>query len=180
MAVSKSYSRERKYHYRLLNGNREWKLFSTIFKKLPTYFTSKTHYWPCLHLVFIKIFPNMSHLDTKIQRILIPSLSSEQFQSFTKFPPISSLGEKIYTIKIITPSVFVPSDGSSSKRILLILFPSNTLPFSDSATHLLYHKLKRIAVCLSGKSSKKIILVIRGFLLSICKIHTNIVEWYVP
>ena len=43
----------------------------------------------------------MSHVDTKIQRRLIPSLLSEQFQSFTKSPPFSSLGEKIYNIKII-------------------------------------------------------------------------------
>ena len=135
-----------------------------------------------LHLVLIKIFP-MSHIDTKIQRLLILSLLSEQFQSFTKFPPLSLLGGKIYKIKIIplsVSSVSVAIDGSTSKTFLLILFPSNTLPFSGSAIHLLYHKLKLIAVCLSGKSSKKTILMIRGFLLSRYKIHTNIAEWYVP
>ena len=51
--------------------------------------------------------------------------------------------------------VSVPSDGSTSKRYLLILFPPNTLPFSNSATHPLYPKLKLIAVCLSGKSPQK-------------------------
>ena len=50
---------------------------------------------------------------------------------------------------------FVPSDGSTSKRVLMILFPPNTLSFSDSATHPLYSKLKLIAVCLSGKSSRR-------------------------
>ena len=54
-----------------------------------------------LHLVLIKRFPNMSHVDTKIQRPLIPSQLSEQFQSFTKSPLFSLLGEKIYKIKII-------------------------------------------------------------------------------
>ena len=152
------------------------------FQKTSNLFYFQNTLLTLLHLVLIKIFP-MSHIDTKIQRLLITSLLSEQFQSFTKFPPFSSLGGKICKIKIIplsVSSVSVAIDGSTSKTFLLILFPSNTLPFSDSATHFLYHKLKRIAVCLSGKSSKKIILVIRRFLLSICKIHTNIVEWYVP
>ena len=50
---------------------------------------------------------------------------------------------------------FVPSDGSTSKRFLLILFPPNTLPVIDSANHALYSKLNLIAVGLSGKSSQR-------------------------
>ena len=115
------------------------------------------HIIDLLHLVLIKKFPNIAHVDNKIQRLLISSLLSEQFQSFLKSPPFSMFGKKIYKIKIIPwcDSVFVPSDGSTSKRFLLILSPSNTLPFSDSAAHPLYSKLKLIDVCLSGKSSKR-------------------------
>ena len=43
----------------------------------------------------------MSHVDAKVQRILIPSQLPEQFQSFVKFPPFSSLGMIIYKIEII-------------------------------------------------------------------------------
>ena len=51
------------------------------------------HIIDLLHLVLIKRFPNMSQVDTKIQRLLIPFLLSEQFQSFTIFSPFSSLGK---------------------------------------------------------------------------------------
>ena len=97
-----------------------------------------------LHLALIKTFPNMSHVDTKIQRLLIPSLLSEQFQSFMKYPPFSPLGEMIYKIKIISWCV------SLSFRAQLWLHP--ILCHLATATHPLYSKLKLIAVCLSGKS----------------------------
>ena len=37
-----------------------------------------------------KRYPNMSHAITKIQRLLIPSLLYEQFQSFMEFPSFST------------------------------------------------------------------------------------------
>ena len=101
MALSKSYSRKRKYYYKLPNENPEFKLFLNDFQKATYSFYFQNTLLTLLHLVLIKRFLNMSNVDTKIQRLLIPSLLSEQFQSFTKFPPFSSLGEKIYKIKII-------------------------------------------------------------------------------
>ena len=101
MALSKSYSRKRKYYYKLPNENPEFKLFLNDFQKTTYSFYFQNTLLTLLHLVLIKRFLNMSNVDTKIQRLLIPSLLSEQFQSFTKFPPFSSLGEKIYKIKII-------------------------------------------------------------------------------
>ena len=59
------------------------------------------HIIDLLHLVLIKKFPNIAHVDNKIQRVLISSLLSEQFQSFLKSPPFSMFGKKIYKIKII-------------------------------------------------------------------------------
>ena len=98
----------------------------------------------------------MSYGDAKIQRLLIPSLLSEKLQSFMKFPPFKLLEEiQNQDYFLVGDSAFVPSDGSTSKRFLLILFPPNTLPFSDSATHPIYSKLKHIAVCLPGKSSQR-------------------------
>ena len=139
--------------------NPEWNSFSKIFKKSETHFTS------ILHLVLNKRFQNKSHVDTKIQRLLIPSLLSKQFQSFAKFPPFSSLDKEErgggggdiqnQDFSLVGELAFVPSDGSTSKRFLLILFPHNTLPVIDSANHALYSKLNLIAVGLSGKSSQR-------------------------
>ena len=42
------------------------------------------------------------------------------------------------------------------------------------------YELKIIPWCVTQSSSGKIILIIRAFLLSRFKIHTNIVERYVP
>ena len=143
------------YQWRLKNRNPEWNSFSKIFKKSGTHLTS------ILHLVLNKRFQNKSHVDTKIQRLLIPSLLSEQFQSFAKFPPFSSLDRmgrgdiQNQDFFLVGELAFVPSDGSTSKRFLLILFPPNTLPVSDSANHPLYSKLNLITVGLSGKSSQR-------------------------
>ena len=105
MAVSKSYSRERKYHYRLLEEITRWKLWMEVilnkFSKNSNSFFFQNTLLILLHLVLIKRFPNMSHVDTKIQKLLIPFLLSEQFQSITKFAPFISLDEKIYKNKII-------------------------------------------------------------------------------
>ena len=106
MAVSKSYFRQRKYHYRLLVKITKWKSWmEVILNKLQN--TSNSFYFQntlltLLHLILIKRFPNISHVNTKIQRLLIRSLLSEKFHSFMKFPPFCSLGEKIYKIKFIT------------------------------------------------------------------------------
>ena len=81
MTVSKSYSSERfitmDYWWRLLNENPEWKLFSASFKKAFQPILFPKHILTLLHFVLIKIIPNMSHVDTKIQRLLIPFLLSE-------------------------------------------------------------------------------------------------------
>ena len=53
---------------------------------------------------------------------------------------------------LVGDSAFLPGDHCTSKRFLLILFAPNTLPCSNSATHLLYSRLKLIVVCLTGKS----------------------------
>ena len=128
----------------------------TDFSKTCNSFYFKNILLILLYLVLIKRFANMSHVDAKIQRLLIPSLLSEQFQCFMKFPPFSSLGEisiQNQDYSLVGHSTFVPSDGCTSKRFLLILFPLNIFPFSDGATYSHYPKLKFIPVCLLGKSS---------------------------
>ena len=157
VAVKKSYSKERKYHCRVLLDITKWKLCMEVilnnFEKTSNsfYFQNTLTLW---HLVLIKRFPNMSHFDTKIQRLLISFLLSKQFQIFTKSPPISPLGKKIYKIKIISRCVtqfLCPVMVPLLKYFFWYYSHPNTLPFSDSATHSFYPRLKFCAVCLSGK-----------------------------
>ena len=109
MAVTNSYSRERKYHCRLLVVITKWKPWMEVIlndlkkniKNPRNSFYFKNTLLIFLHLLLIKRFPNMSYGNAKIQRLLILSLLSEKLQSFMKFPPFKSLEEIIYKIKII-------------------------------------------------------------------------------
>ena len=103
-----------------------------------------------LHLVLIKRFLNMSHVDTKIRRPLIPSQLSEQFQTLTKSLPLGSLGEKIYKIKIILWCV---------TQFLCPVMVSLLTDFFWYNSHPILCHLRQcyplIAVFLSQKSSKR-------------------------
>ena len=128
-----------------------------------------------LHFVLIKRFLIMSHVDTKIRRPLIPSQLSEQFQTLTKSLPLSLLGEKIYKIKII-PWCVTQFLSPVMVSLLTNFFWYNSHPIlCHFATVLPTYRCLLVREII-----KKIILMIRGFLLSIHKIHANIVEWYVP
>ena len=141
MAVSKSYSRERKYHCRLLVEITKWKRWMEVilnnFQKTSSSFYFQNTLLTLLHLVLIKRFPNMSHVDTKI---------SEASDTFSIIWAISKFDET-YSIQLVrreniqnqdyslvSDSVFMPNDGPTSKGFILILFLPNTLSFSDSAT----------------------------------------------
>ena len=127
-----------------------WKLFSAIFKKPPSHSTSKTHYWPFCIFLYLRDFQICLMLIPKFRGFwyLLYYLSNFVIRSFTKFPPFSTLGKKIWKIKIIHGWV-----SQFSCRVMVPLLKD--FPFSDSATHPLYPKLKHIAVCLPGKLSQR-------------------------
>ena len=122
MVVTNSYPQERKYHYRLLVEFNKLGMKDILdnFQKPCNSFYFQNILLTLLHLVLVNRLLNISYVDAKIQRLLILSLLSEQFQS---------LGEKKMQnqdYSLVDDLTFVPSDSSTSKRVLLILFPPNT------------------------------------------------------
>ena len=126
----------------------------------------------------------MSHLDAKIQRLVIPCDTFSIIWTISKFyeiPSFSLLGEVIYKIKIIPWLVI-----QVSCLVMVVLLKEFFWYYSHRIVcHLvtvlpILFTLNWNLLLFAWEIIARIIFMIRGFLLSWYKIHTNTAEWYVP